>query len=254
MAARKRLTFGANKYCALNQILAKWLRQYGPPAEPYTYITLGGTELRDVGYSAWIDPHLTSRVLSYEQDATRFKLAKQTVATLVGRGINASAIYEDIFSYRRDNDGPPHIYYLDLLGICSPTPYRREFKIWFENDLLRPGDVLLITSYLGRNPGWNRVLQQFDSEFRLLRVSSLNERKHLYDVFHPMFVLFRALTDAGLDKELTLECFGSVKYHDTSTMGLYGIVCSENSADRTLMDAMNGTPYFNSMRNAWGSL
>jgi|SRR5882724_1727858 len=252
MSSSTKLLFGANKYCALNQMLAKWLRDCGSPTQTYCYVTLGGTELRDVSYVAWIDRRLTSRVISFEQDATRHRLAQQTVTKLREKGVNAEAIPDDIFSYRRSANGPPHIFYLDLLGICSPNPYRREFKIWFENDVLRAGDVLLITSYLGRNPGWDKVLGQFDSEFRLLRVSSLQEKRQLYDVFHPMFVLFRSLIDSGLSSELSLRCFGSVKYRDTSIMGLYGIVCVERSSN--LADTLTGTPFFNSLTDTWGAL
>jgi hypothetical protein len=247
-----KLLFGANKYCALNQILAKWLGELGSPIEPYWYVTLGGTELRDVSFMTWIDRRLTSKVISFEQDPDRYKLAQQSLSRLHEKSVDAELVPDDIFSYRRSNDGPPHIFYLDLLGICSPNPYRREFQQWFENDILRPGDILLITSYLGRNPGWEKVLNQFDSEFRLLRVSSMEEKKHLYDVFHPMFVLFRSLIDAGLNHEMSVRCFASVKYRDSSTMGLYGIVCQETRSN--LGDTIAGTPFFNSINDSWGAL
>jgi hypothetical protein len=80
----------------------------------------------------------------------------------------------------------------------------------------------------------------------------MEEKKHLYDVFHPMFVLFRSLIDAGLNHEMSVRCFASVKYRDSSTMGLYGIACHETRSN--LGDTIAGTPFFNSINDSWGAL
>jgi len=253
MTSHRRLFFGYNKYAALNMLVAKWLRFFAA-SEPYWYVTLGGTELTDVANVSWIDNELTSKVLTYEQDPIKYQLANEIAIRFKSKGIDAAAIRDDIFNYRREGTSPPHIFYMDFLDVCSAKSYAREFKVWFENDVIRPGDLLLITSYLGRNPGWQRVLKQYDSEFRILRVDTLQGQKNIYEVMHPLFVLFRGLIEAGLNNELTLRCFGSVKYRDSSTMGIYGIICEEKMDDRVgLMSALTNASFFNSMIPDWQS-
>lgn len=247
----RRLKFGPNKYAALNLLIAKWLRHLAIQNQSYCYVTLGGTELHDVAYLSWLDARLTQAVFSYEQDPQRFRLANVTAKVFRERGVDIEIIADDIFKYRR-RQNLPHVFYMDLLGMCTPDPYRREFKVWFENDVIQPGDLLLITSYLGRNVGWGRVLQLFDSEFRFLRVSSLEEKKKLYNIMHPFFVLNRALTDAGLKNELKLNCFGSIRYRDTSVMGLYGIACEEGVSN---LNSMTSTaPFFDVINRNWSGI
>jgi hypothetical protein len=243
-----RLKFGPHKYAALNLLLAKWLRHFAQPLQTYCYVTLGGTELYDVANLNWIDQQLVYSVLSYEQDSKKFELAKNTAADFKTKGINVQVVPDDIFQYRRQAD-IPHVFYLDLLGNCSLDPYRREFRVWFEDEVIQPGDLLLITSYLGRNAGWSRVLRPYDSEFRLLRVDSLEGKKRMYNSAHPMFVLNRALLDADLQHELSLRSLGSLKYRDSSVMGLYGIMCEEGSSNLGRM--VSGVSYFNTLKRDW---
>jgi len=250
----RRLFFGYNKYAALNLVVAKWIKMFAP-SQSYRYITLGGTELQDVANIAWVDNQLTSQVISYEQDPKKHKVATGVATRFKQQGINVDVVRDDIFSYRRGASDAAHIFFLDCLGVCSPDPYTREFKIWFENDVIRPGDLILITSYLGRNPGWQRVLRQYDPEFRILRINSFEQQKQLYEIVHPLFVLLRAVIDAGLKQELALQCFGSVKYRDSSTMGVYGIICQEKTNDRgSLASMLTNTAYFNTMTNDWNTL
>jgi len=199
---------------------------------------LGGTELHDVANFSWIDNLLTSSVISYEQDDKRYRLARTTAERLRSKGVDVQVVQDDIFRYRRPLDCDiPHIFYLDLLDTCKPDPYRREFKVWFDNEVIRPGDLLLITSYLGRNPGWGKVLQRFDADFRTLRVNSFEDKKRMYEKAHPIMVLNKALLDSGLKDELSLSCLGTVKYRDSSVMGLYGVVCEEGQANLAAMIA-----------------
>jgi hypothetical protein len=243
-----RLKFGPHKYAALSLLVGKWARNYSKDGQSYCYVTLGGAELYDVAYLSWIDKALTHAVKSYEQDPKKYILANRMAQGFRDKGINIEVIPDDIFQFQRRLE-MPHLYYLDLLGICSPDPFRRQFKRWFEDEVVRAGDLLLITSYLGRNPGWDKVLRPFDSEFRLLRVDSSEERKRIYNTAHPLLVMNRALQDAGLHKELSLKCIGFVKYRDTSVMGLYGILCEDGSAD--LRAAISGISVFSSIDRSW---
>jgi len=220
-ARRERLIFGPNKYYAINLILARWLRHYAVTDQEYCYVTLGGTELRDVANIVWIDELLGSAIVSYENDAARADLARETAASIAGRGVAVLIMEDDIFSYERDSD-IPHIFFVDLTGICKPTPHADEFRSWFERDVLRAGDFLLVTSHLG-----TQALKHYDSEFRELRSSGPQEKRKLYDRCHPAFVLRRALLSTGLEEELRLRPVGSVRYRDSSTMGLYGILIEE---------------------------
>src|SRR5690242_10918850 len=130
-----RLNFGPNKYAALNLLLARWLRHYSNQST-YCYVTLGGTELRDVANLSWIDNTLTSKVFSYEQDKNRYTLALETANEFKAKGVNVEIRKEDIFQYRRQCD-LPHIYFIDLFGQCKRNSYQREFKTWFDNDVIR---------------------------------------------------------------------------------------------------------------------
>lgn len=107
--ATERRRFGFGKYAALNLLLARWLLYLDSQQLPFTYITLGGTELRDVAHLAWIDKQLVQSVRSYETAPERFKLAVKSKAHLERDGINVDLRKEDIFKYRRELDGP-HIF------------------------------------------------------------------------------------------------------------------------------------------------
>ena len=243
----KRLKFGANKYYALNLMLARWLRHHALQGSQYHYVTLGGTELHDIVNAGWIDRLLISAVSSYETDEETAALAQATANQLATKGVHVSVINEDIFTYRRDSE-TPHIFFLDLFQPCRPTPYLRHFSDWFLHDVLRPGDLLLITSYLGRNPGWTKVLQDYDAEFRQLRYEIFAQQKELYHLAHPLLVLHRALTETGLQEEVALRALGTIRYFDTSTMGLYGITLQDGVT--TLSELLTNVPFWNTSHSS----
>jgi hypothetical protein len=248
MSLTHRWKLGPNKYAALNLLIAKWLRHHAISDQQYCYVTLGGSELYDVANLNWIDNRLTQTILSYEQNPSVLPSAQITAGQFRRNGINVEIVPDDIFQYRRRSD-LPHVFYIDLLGTLTPDPYRREFKIWFEDEVIQPRDLLVVTSYLGRNPGWNRVLQPFDSEFRILKISSPEEKKKVYRATHPLFVLNRALMDAGLNKELRLRGFGFIKYRDKSVMGLYGITCEEGATN--LGSLVSEVSAFDAIKRDW---
>ena len=242
-AKRRRLVFGPNKYYAVNLVLARWLRHYAVANQEYCYVTLGGTELRDVANVVWIDELLGSAIISYENDSARAGLARETAALMAQRGLAVSIMEGDIFCYERDSD-LPHIFFVDLTGICQPIPYEDEFRDWLERDVLRAGDFLLVTSYLG-----TQALMHYDSEFRELRSFRFQEKRKLYDRCHPAFVLRRALLSTGLERELRLRPVGSVRYRDSSSMGLYGILVEEGDTSlRLLVDEVR---FWNTKKALW---
>ena len=225
-----RLRYGYQKYTAICLILARWRHCTASARDCFKYVTLGGTELKDVRLLHWIDSSLASEVLSFEVRKDRWELAQTSIQSLQEIGLRIEVCQSDIFNYRRVGDCP-HVFFIDLQGICKPIPYKDYFKTWLEEDVLVPGDFLLITSSLGRNIGWNRVLQPFDAEFRLLGIDTSEKRKQLYRDAHPLFVLRRSLRAAGMEDEIEIACAGHVRYRDSSTMGLYGITISEGATD-----------------------
>ncbi len=229
-------------------MIAKWLRTFAIPSQPYSYVTLGGTELFDVVNLAWIDRALISRVRSYEDRRAKFILAQSTVSKLKAKGVDIELIQENIFSYRRELAGQ-HIYFVDLQGILGLRQYVPLFQEWFTKEIIQPGDFLLITSYLGRKPSWPRVLNDFEGDFISLGISSDSSKKQTYEIAHPILVLNRALLRAGLNRELGLRCFGHIRYSDTSPMGLYGVVCEEG--ETRIADLINDIPWFNTVKRDW---
>lgn len=225
------LKFGRHKYGALNLLLAKWLRLHAAP-QAYVYVTLGGTELKDISNLDWIDRTLGSHVYTYEQDQGRYLLAEQTATALRAQGLLIDVVQDDLFTYARVSD-QPHIFYLDLFRICSPGNYQNEFAEWFDNSIIRPGDFLIVTSYLGRKTSWENVLKPFDPEFTFLSVTALQDKKSLYNAYHPAMMLYRALRQFDLQEDLQLIPLCWVKYFDTSTMGIYGIRCEEGRTSLT---------------------
>lgn len=245
-----RLKFGGNgkKYMAFNLMVARWLRNFAASGQSYTYITLGGTELYDVANLGWVDKLLISNVRSYEDQEVNFRLS-QTVASIFSeRGINVQVVKDDFFSYRRDFDGR-HVFFLDLKGMFSPVQYIPLFENWFLKEVFQPGDVLFITSYMGRNPGWPKVLKRFEGDFLSLRIRTFEEKKRLYEFAHPLLILYRALKRRGFEDEFKLACFGHIRYFDSSTMGLYGITCEEGHTN--LKTLVTDVPWFNSIRREW---
>jgi hypothetical protein len=245
-----RRVFRSSKYAAFNLLIARWLRGLSEPTEPYYYVTLGGTELYDITNISWIDARLVTAVRSYEEDRQRFGLATTKSRSILSRGINVQVIQNDIFAYTREFNGK-HLYFLDFEKTCAGDQCCMSFSQWFEADTVLPGDCLLITSYLGRNPGWERVLTPFEGEFRSLRVNLIDQQMKLYKIAHPLFLLYRALREAGRDDSLKLNCIGLVKYFDTSSMGLYAFSCEAGRCD--FGDSVNSLSVFDSVKREWNN-
>ena len=222
-----RTDYGPNKYAAYHMIFSRWLRHYAMPRD-YCYVTLGGTELRDVEAMSFIDRSLTLDAISYEENFERHGLAEQTAAELAQRDVVVRPFHGNIFEYNR-SQSLPHIFFVDLEGICAWGDYYRQFGKMFQDGVIREGDALFITSYLGRNPGWNRVFDTFDGQFRILGVSNHEDKKVWYRRAHPSFTIYKGLEYANCVGELSVKDFGCVVYRDTSLMAIYGYAVAEGS-------------------------
>lgn len=237
-----RLIFGPFKYAAFHLLLAKWIRHYAPLGE-CVYVTLGGTELRDAQNFHFIDPRLATDAVSYEEDRERHALAEQSAEKLAAAGVAVRIEHGSFFDYVRNSD-LPHLFFLDLEGncACSSADYHLRFADMFQNGTLREGDSLLITSYLGRNVGWERLYQRFDAEFRILQLPDEAAKRLWYRRAHPSFTLFKALTSVDLQNELLLSCFGAVEYRDRSPMAIYGYTIS--AGQTRFLEFIRNTPHF----------
>lgn len=222
-----RLQFGPKKYAALHLLLCRWLRLYGRAELGYCYVTLGGTELRDIESLRFVDPQLTSRVWSYETDHDRFRLAQTRAAEMEANGFAINLQHASVFSHRRDSD-LPHIFFVDLEGICAWGDYDRQFGDMFQNEVIREGDCLLITSHLGHHRGLERIREHFSGEFAVLGIDENNQQdvRNMFRRAHPTMTLFKALSLNGIQSELALQCFGIAKYRDKAPMGIYGYTVS----------------------------
>jgi hypothetical protein len=220
-----RLSYGPRKYAALHLLLARWLRVYADRAQQYCYVTLGGTELRDIQSLRFVNQGLTTLVVSYEESKGRYKLALETADKLNANGFGIDVQSGTFFSYKRRSDRP-HIYFLDLEGICAWGDYYIQFARMFQDETIREGDCLLITSHLGHNRGWDEVRKHFSGELAALGIDEKDATKlrMTYRTAHPTMTLFKALCRNRIEGELQLHCFGVVKYNDAgrTPMGLYG--------------------------------
>jgi hypothetical protein len=223
-------------------MLSRWLRA-SERANEYVYVTLGGTELRDIQCLKFIDPALVSKVVSYEEDNERFKVAIQRAAALRGEGLDIEVVHGDFFSYKR-RSALPHIFFLDLIGICAWGDYASAFGELFQNEVVREGDLLMITSHLGHNLGMPKIQSTFSGEFSVLGIHEAREARQAYRCAHPSFTLFRALNARALDSELRVKCLGCIKYRDNSPMGLYGFSIEPGTTELKLLVRDAGILYF----------
>jgi hypothetical protein len=240
-----RLEYGPNKYAALHLLLCRWIRLYGQPGSNYCYVTLGGTELKDIESLRFVDLKLTSSVWSYETDQNRYKLARPRAAELAASGITIDLQYATVFSHRRASH-LPHIFFVDLEGICAWGDYDRRFGEMFQNEVIREGDCLLITSHLGHRPSLDKIREHFSGEFAVLGIDE-NDKGIVRNVFrraHPTMTLFKGLSLNGIQSELALHCFGVVKYRDGAPMGIYGYAVSAGTTGLTAFVTDSNTTYF----------
>jgi hypothetical protein len=240
-----RLEYGPNKYAALHLLLCRWIRLHGTPDASYCYVTLGGTELRDIESLRFVDTKLTSSVWSYEDEPDRHALAQKNGAKLIAAGTTLELLHASIFSHSRTSQ-LPHIFFIDIFGIFAWGDYDQLFSGMFQNEVIREGDCLLITSHLGHRPGLDAVRQQFSGEFAVLGIDE-NDDKIVRGVFrraHPTMTLYKALCLNGIQSELSLRCFGAVKYRDRTPMGIYGYAVSPGKTELGAFVNDTGTAYF----------
>ena len=245
--ASDRLDYGPRKYAALHLLLARWLRAHADASAEYCYVTLGGTELRDVQSLCFVNRGLARTAISFEAERPRHRLAVQTAERLNAKGITVEVRAGTFFSYKRSSD-TPHIYFLDLEGICAWGDYYLQFARMFQDETIREKDCLLITSHLGHNRGWGEVRRHFSPELAALGVDE-NDESRLRSAFrtaHPTMTLFKALCRHRIEGELRITCFGIAKYRDSgrTPMGLYGY--SMEAGSTVLKSFVDDVPaYFN---------
>jgi hypothetical protein len=170
----------------------------------------------------FVDPHLLVNALSFEGNGARFALATQTAQMLGQGGIQIQVRQGNILTaYVRDS-ATPHIFFIDLLGICAFGAYAEQFGAMFQAETIREGDCVIITSYLPARVGWPRVYQTFAGEFLLLGATSDAERRDCYRRHHTSFTLYRALRRVALEGMLAVRCFGGISYRSRSSMGVFG--------------------------------
>jgi hypothetical protein len=221
--------YGPAKYAALHLLLCRWMRLYAANAD-YAYVTLGGTELRDIESMAFIDEKGFSPAVSFEEDRTRFALAEKSAAQLENKGLHIATQNDTIFNYDRVNDGS-HCFFFDFEGVCAWADYHRQFGDLFSKGVIQEGDAFFITSHLGHNPGWPRVFETFDAEFRALKIFTDEKKRLCYRAAHPSFTLYKALHYANLTDQIKLECIGHIQYRDKTPMGIYGYIVSEGRTE-----------------------
>jgi len=240
-----RLEYGPKKYAALHLMLCRCIRLYGTSGASYCYVTLGGTELRDIESLRFVDAKLTSSVWSYEEEKDRHELAEKNAAKLIAAGMSLEVPYASIFAYKRTSN-LPHIFFVDIQGICAFADYHQRFADMFQNEVIREGDCLLITSHLGHRPGLDDVRKHFGGEFGVLGIDE-NDKKLVSAVYrraHPTMTLFKALNLNGIQSELSVNCFGVVKYRDASPMAIYGYSIRAGKTELATFVYDNETAYF----------
>src|ERR1700734_2022804 len=124
-----KLAFGPNKYAAFHLLLGRWLRHCAAPG-PCCYVTLGGTELRDIPSVGFIDPSLLHQVWSYESDPGRYQMALESAVALQAQGIAVSVHHNSFWNHVRDS-ALPHLFFVDLLGICAWSDFDIRFGAMF---------------------------------------------------------------------------------------------------------------------------
>ena len=235
-----RLIFGTAKYAALHLMLCRWMRIISIPTS-CTYVTLGGTELRDIESLDFVDSALIKPAITFELDSKRYKYAQKAAHTLHELGIDVDVRRADMFNYQRESD-QPHIFFFDFEGICAWSDYHIQFGHMFQDLVMREGDTLFLTSYLGRHPGWPRVYEEFAGEFLVLGVKEVAKKKEIYTRSHVAFTLFRALKHVNLTDDLLVAPIGAIRYRDTSPMLLCGFTVSGGSTDFSSLASVR--PYY----------
>jgi hypothetical protein len=229
----RRLIYGHRKYASLHLMYARLIRLAARHDANYVYVTLGGTEFRDVQCLRFIDSRLAVRIISFESDKTRHSLASETANKLRAQGVPLTLFNASFFDYER-TERLPHIFFLDLEGICAPWGgYDEKLGQMFQDEAIREGDLLLITSSLGRDLGIKEIMATFYGEYSVLNITEQDDARRAYRRSHPSFTLYKGLNEKGLTGELRVRCLGCIKYRDPdrSPMGIYGYSILEGSTD-----------------------
>src|SRR5437879_1546439 len=108
----KQLNYGPAKYAAFHLLLCRWMRHYAQPGQ-FRYVTLGGTEMRDIQSLYYIDAQCTSSIISYECHIAEHGLAVATQARLQTVGLQIEVRRGDLFTFQRVSD-EPHLFFIDL--------------------------------------------------------------------------------------------------------------------------------------------
>lgn len=238
-----RRDFGSRKYAALHLMLARWLRSGADNNQKYVYVTLGGTELRDIHSIYFIDPGLATEIFSFESNRERFQIANESAKTLSNLGISVNLSNQNVFAYQRKS-ALPHIFFLDLEGICAWADYDKKIGEMFQDETIKEGDCILITSHLGHHRGLDVIQDTFAGEFAVLGINDAAEARNSYRRSHPSFTLYKALINFGLTRELALRCIGCVKYRDTTPMAIYGYMVTEGKTELKSLIHDTETRYF----------
>ena len=234
MASRKRsrTAYGPNKYSAFHLLLARMFRHFAPSDQVYQYVTLGGTELRDVRSISFVDARLLVGAVSFEENDVRFPLAQAAAERLRESGIDIEVTHDSLFrGFTRTNPDCRHLFFADFEGRCAFADYDKVFGRMFRKGYICENDILLITSFIGGRQKRERIDEVYDPEFRILDLRSSSARHAVFRACHPSFTLYRALRDADLQDDLAIECFGFVSYMGTSPMGVYGYSISPGRTD-----------------------
>jgi hypothetical protein len=244
-AQPERLQYGPRKYAALHLLISRWLRLGCPTEGEHVYVTLAGTELKDVCSLEYMDPRLTRKVYAYEEHRERFKHASRTASDLRGRGVDVTVIQDTFFSYQRELM-LPHIFYFDLEGICAWSDYDQRFGEMFQEATISEGDCLIITSHLGHNPGMKHISKLFGGEFGVLGIEGKDRVREAFRTHHPSFTLFKGLCLKHIASEVKIRCLGAIKYRDSSRtpMGVYVYSVCEGSTELKSLVSDPQTKYF----------
>src|SRR5437763_15935285 len=105
IAKPSRTIYGGYKYAAFHLLFSKWLRHFAKPG-PLSYVTLGGTELRDIQSIHFVDPDLAKGAVSMEDDAKRFLVAAETAKELAAQNVSIDVRSGDVFEFTRSCDDP----------------------------------------------------------------------------------------------------------------------------------------------------
>lgn len=237
---RKRLNYGPAKYAAFHLLLCRWMHHHARNVE-FQYITLGGTELRDIQSLHYVDDQCTSGIVSFEVHTAEYKLACETRDRVMAFGLQVDIRRGDIFKFERTSD-EPHLFFLDVKGSFVRSEYDAKLAELLSDDQIRPGDSLFITSHLGFRKGWEELLADYAAELDTLQLAGIEERKLCFRRAHASFTLFRALNRIGYQNAIELRCFGCIQYRDKSPMSIFGYTIGEGTT--SFAEFVGQIPYF----------